>query len=158
MRCKGNELPEQRKRSESLEGILNRKVTIDTDIMDFFLIAGWRKWYWVNPIYEKAESNLKKNIENYLKSKNDNLNRSDKIKEALFIGSVVNQYPDKIKTIYDLKQKIESEGIRMRSMGYAGLAYFNKELLKYGLEEIRVGGKKETSKFLKKYGLKKIGK
>lgn len=155
MGSKNNKLPEQRERSGLLEGILNRKVTIDTDIMDFFLIAGWRKWYWSNPIYKKATPNLKKDIEKYLMFENNKLNHSDKVKRSLFVRSIRNQYPDRVQTIYDLKKDIESLGITFRNMGYAGLAYFNETLQKFGIEEIKVGGKFSYEKTLKMYGLKK---
>ena len=137
MECK-NELDEQREGSESLEGILNQKVTLDTDIRDFFLIAGWRKWHWGSPIYKKASPILQKNIRNYLKSEHSKLNRSEKIRRARFEGSVINRYSDTIQTISDLKKYIESKGANLRGMGYCGLAEFNKTLQKYGIKSIKV--------------------
>jgi len=153
---KNNELPEQTKRNESLERILNQKVTMNTNIMDFLLITGWKYSDWRSPIYKEASPILKKEIRNYMESKRNILTRSSKIKSARFTGSILNTGTKTIRTIGDLKQKIESEGIRIPGMGYANLAYFNKKLMEYGLKQIRIGGKSSYANTLKKYGLQKI--
>lgn len=152
-------LKDNRKGWYNLEAILNEKVSLDTDIVDFLLIASW----YISrgsSIYKNAAEGLKQNLREYKNERRDNLSISDKHKETRFYNylSMVG-YGEKFKTIGDFKRIIENKGIIRPGIHvgihYKTLAHFNATLRRYGIEPIKVGGRHTPAilRNLKKYSL-----
>lgn len=137
-----------------LESILNQKVSIDTDIADFLLIAGWESFG--GPIYQRLSDELRQELKEYVNGRRERLLSSEKHKESRFRNSIVEGgYGKKFKTLGELKGIIENEGIKIRNLHYKTLAYFNDALREYGVKPIKVGGRYTPGilRDLKKYGL-----
>jgi len=142
-------------RENALENVIDIEVTMDTDIMDFFLIAGYERLSDLAPIYLKATNSLKKEIDYYLKRKSSKFTRLERRKRTRFQLSVFNFYPEIVKSISELKYHIETNGIVFKGMGYGGLSEFNKSLQRYQIDIIKVGGKHAYERILNRYGLEK---
>lgn len=155
MRHKNNKLAAKEGRSEALEKILNQEVTLDMDILDFFIIGGWGRRSWGGGIYKAADLSLKKEINEYLEFEYGKLSSEEKHIRARFVHSALNARARNLLTISDFKRHIETNGLNIRRMGYVGLAHFNKTIEKFGLDSIKVGGKNVYTKTLNKYGLEK---
>lgn len=137
-----------------LESILNQKASIDTDIADFLLIAGWESFG--GHIYQRLSDELRQELREYVKKRREGLSSSEKHKESRFRNSIVEGgYGKRFKTIGELKGIIENEGIKIRNLHYKTLAYFNDTLREYGVKPIKVGGRYTPCilRNLKKYGL-----
>ena len=67
-----------REENTNLEDMLNQEVTLDTDVMDFFLIAGWD--YCINPFYKKADKDTSREIRKYVRGKREKHSKGEKIK------------------------------------------------------------------------------
>lgn len=141
----------------TIDDVLNFEVSLETDIMDFLLIAGWDYWY--SPIYDKADKNLKEQLREHVKGKKAELSRRTKIQESRFYKACMFFIPyggysdNKLKTLGDLKNIVETQGFGFRHIGYKSLSHFNDALKQYGIDPIRVGGKYATENMLRKYGL-----
>lgn len=139
----------------NLETILNQKVSLNTDIMDFLLIAGWNAG---GSCYRNATEELCQRLKEYVNERREGLPMGGKMMERRFVHAIISAgySKGKDKTLRDLKIKIEKEGLgRLHGMHYKTLAHLNETFKKYGLEPIKVGGRYITAKTLKKYGLKK---
>ena len=140
-----------------LEARLNVTPTLDTDIMDFLVIAGLRKYAHYTTAYNDTSQDVRERIgrttiEKY-ESRRATLSRSEMISETRFVNRLTNLYHEGNKSLRDLKTHIETYGLQIPGMGCASLAYFNSVLEEYGLEHIKLGGKRIYPKVLAKYGL-----
>ncbi len=152
VRCRSP--PEGKERGFGLEDILKRKVTLDTDIMEFLLIAGWNTWG--SSIYRNATVGLSQKLREYVNEKREGLSMGEKMMERRFVHAIISAGYSKgePKTLRDLKIEIEKEGLsRLRGIHYKTLAHLNETFKKYRIEPIKVGGRYITAKTLKKYGL-----
>lgn len=140
-----------------IEEILKQKVSLDTDVMDFFLIAGWD--YWESPIYEDVDKETKRLLRKYVNDLRQKLAKRQKGVETRFQrcclyhiggGGYCN---NEFKTLSELKAIIETDGLRWRNVGYKSLTYFNETLKKHGINAFRVGGRYSSANILKRYGL-----
>lgn len=149
-----NDLGKDKDEEPTLENILKIKPSLDIDVMDFLLIAGWD--YWGSPFYNKISNKLKTEICRYSRERRERISSSEKHRESRFRNSILEGgYRTKFKTIGELKYFIEDEGIRIRNMHYKTLVHFNNTLKEYGIEPIKVGGKHTPGilRNLQKYGL-----
>lgn len=136
-----------------LETRLRQKVSLDTDVMNFFLIAGWN--YLLSPIYSNGNNKLKESIQERYQKRRVSMETKMKKREGRFGNSIANYYfAKKIKTLRDLKKIIETEGLKYKDMGCLGLAEFNKSLNEYGIEPFKLRRKYWGEKTLKKYGVR----
>ena len=142
----------------NLEEILNQKMSLDTDIMDFVLIAGW-DYSWRYPMYKKADKDIKDRLKKYVKQRKERTaaeqNMEGRLRNSIF---KMGQYNNSVRTLGDLKRIIETEGLqRFRGMHYKTLAHLNSTLVEYGIEPIiKIGGQyPPSSNFLRRYGLER---
>ncbi len=152
IRCRSP--PEGKERGFGLEDIVKQDVTLDTNIMDFLLIAGWNTWG--SSIYRNATVGLSQKLREYVNEKKEGLSMGEKMMERRFVHAIILAGYSKRepKTLRDLKIIIEKEGLgRLCGIHYKTLAHLNETFKKYRIEPIKVGGRYITAKILKKYGL-----
>lgn len=148
--CKGL----QKEKRQKLEEILNHTVTLDTEINDFLIIAGWRP-YWQPKIIENADRITRQAVSEYIEKRREGLSRSEKILEFRFLSTTA--WRDNIRTIGDLKTEIANKGLWYRNLGYASIARFSNALKDYGIAPIKIGGKDANrGRAKRKYGLELV--
>lgn len=131
-------------------------VTLDTDVMDFLTIAGLD--YAEGPLWDGADRQLRETLYENYKMRKAKLSLSVKMREGRFRRRLWRAYSERrVKTLRDLKETIEQKGLFV-GMGYLGLSEFNKTLAQYGIEPYKVGGKYESARVLRKYGLEPSGR
>ena len=103
MKKKKNSPPTSKNLSQSLEEILNQKITLDTDIMDFFLIAGWGVNYFaMSQIYSRANAEMKNRLWDYTYERKKTMAQNTKIVESKFYKFCADVYKyEGIKTLRD---------------------------------------------------------
>lgn len=155
---KSRNTSEEEKDEFRLEEIIDQKVSLDTDVMDFLLVAGWD--YWKSPIYEKADNDTRQSIKRYLRRRRKTILKSEKNRERRFSHCCTSEigYGKQFRTLGELKTIIESKGLRIPNVGYNVLSHFNKTLSGYGIEPFKIGVgdrkyKPAELRKLKKYGL-----
>ena len=153
---KGNEenrWNEKCKENNDLERILNREVSLKTDVMEFLLIAGWD--YYRAKTYKKADNDLRERLKGYVENRKKLLTKSERNMEGRFSMSILDSYwSGEIKTLQDLHTLIRNKGL-IKGIYYKTLGYFNNTLEKYGINSLEVSGRGVSEEYLKRYGLKR---
>lgn len=142
MKCKNDGLSDKREKYDSLDEILSQKITLDTDIWDFLLIAGFD--YWMNPTYQKASDETKNHIRARFKEIRSKHSRKEKGLESRFYKGIISEggYDEnRYATLRELKNMIGSRGLIFSQVGYKSFAHFNKTLQEFGIEPFKVGGR-----------------
>ncbi len=157
---KNRKFSRNKEKNIRLEEILNQRISLDTDVMDFLLIAGWSGYCRsLSPLYRKVEDRFGEDIRKRILERRENLSMSQKLIESRFCLSLLHiGYGEEFKTLGELKPKIEEAGIKIRNIGYKTLAHFDKTLKGHGIESFKIGvkGRKYAPaelRKLKKYGL-----
>lgn len=153
---KGNEenrWNEKCKENNDLERILNREVSLKTDVMEFLLIAGWD--YYRAKTYKKADNDLRERLKGYVENRKKLLTKSERNMEGRFSMSILDSYwSGEIKTLQDLHTLTRNKGL-IKGIYYKTLGYFNNTLEKYGINSLEVSGRGVSEEYLKRYGLKR---
>ena len=117
--------------------------------MEFMAIAGWRY-----SLPGQDDEGAKHKLRARYDARRQQVARNVKRIETHLMMALAEPYlGGKVKTVGNLKEFIEKEGLRFRGLGYKGLAYLNETLQAYGLEPISVGGRPSLA-LLRRYGLK----
>ncbi len=121
-------------KKRGLDEILNIGVSLDTNIMDFFMIAGWD--YCCGKIYKEANENTKRKLKIFVKARKKGLSNSIKIREGRFINTIRHErYKNSnLNTLGDLKYIFENKGVCFRGIRYKSVAHFNETLVQYGIK------------------------
>ena len=151
---KENRLNQKCGKNNDLERILNREISLKTDVMEFLLIAGWD--YYRAKTYKKADEDLKEKLRRYIEDRKRLLTKGEKSMEGRFVHAVLDggYYNGEIKTLQDLKALIRNKGL-IKGIYYKTLGYFNNTLEKYGINSLEVSGRGVSEEYLKRYGLKR---
>jgi hypothetical protein len=137
-----------------LDEILNQKITLETDLMDFLLIKGIGRPDLYDPKYEEIGLEKRAILRQYLNQKRKSYPKGINQTFGMFGRGLSRYYPSDFKTIRDFKEYLERNGLTGGIVG-SGLAKINKFLEEFNIEEIRVGGT-TPSWYLKKHGLKRV--
>ena len=153
-----NKSPPIKEKEFNLEDIINQKVSLDTDIMDFLLISGW-SCFWGSPLYDNASEKVKNKLSRYIKQRRENIPHNEKYLESRFACNFAfrGYHQELFKNLKDVKNFIEDKGLCFRHIGYKSFAHFNETLKKYEVEPFKVGGR-ATVNILQRYGLEKAKK
>ena len=140
-----------------LEEILDQRITIETNILDFFLISRWKgDWVRYSPVFIKGNINTQKKIVKFVQERWNTLPRNVKGLETRFYNycyfTVTSRWGYEVRTLGDLKKLIENPDLKFRNLGHKSIAHYNERLKMYGVEPFNVGARRTSAEYLKRCG------
>ncbi|MCK5605610.1 hypothetical protein KAR91_27195 [Candidatus Pacearchaeota archaeon] len=151
-------LPTEQEATELEDILSNQEVSMDMDVMDFFLVAGLKTYLSSHPLGRELESKYRKAISQRRRDRKATLPNKRKMLETRLANHLADAYgKDKFgRGFVTIQECLPYLAIcSLRKIRYKSVACFNQLMEEYNLETVRMSPRGiSEERLFKQYGIK----